>query len=336
MQHMNKFIKRLLIFFIPLLILGAATVGSFYLLDPFKILNDYGEFNNSLVAYNEDYVATERFLKNKDKYNSFILGSSRAGVGFNTDVWKKKLEKNDNAFSYTASNESIFGIVGKLRLIDEVKGRLDNVLLVIDLDRTFKKTINSNGHLYIKHPRVSNESQKAFTYEYLQDYIFTGFFVAYLDYKIFGIERGYMDKFLIFKNKNQEQKYVAFNVLEWEHHIESNTDKYYEDRKDIFYKRNGTEQVHKVLIQSKSKEYLNEIKNIFDTYKTHYKVVISPLYDQKKINVEDLNTLNLIFGAENVFNFSGKNSITEDIQNYYEDSHYRVHIGSEIVEEIYK
>ncbi len=331
---MKKFIQRSSLFFLPLIIFGAITIGSFYLYDPFKILKDYNEYKKTIVAYNEDYIATERFLKNKDSYNSFILGSSRAGCGFDVKAWETKLNPLDKAYSFTASNESIFGIVGKLRLIDKMKGRLDNVLLVIDLDRTMKKTINSKGHLYIKHPLVSGESFKSFTYEYLKDYIFSGFVFAYLDYKIFYVERDYMQKYLTLKNENAEGLYIPFDVKEWEAHIQTDPDGYYNNNKEVFYPRSTNEQYQDIIINSKNREYLDEIWRLFTKHNTNYKIVISPLYDQKKIHENDLNTLTEIFGTEHIFDFSGKNAITEDLHNYYEASHYRAHIGKHIIEKI--
>jgi len=330
---MTKFIKEAILFAIPILLFFAITVGTFFLFDPFKILNEYEVFNNSIVSYNEDYIATERFLKNKTQYNSFILGSSRAGCGFRVSDWEKKLGNTAQVFSFAASNESIFGIWGKVRLLDEENAPIDHVLLVIDTDITMKRTVNSNGHIFIKHPRVSGESETAFISEYLKDYIFTGFFVRYLDYKMFEEERSYMKGFLNFAHKSLEEQYIPFNINQREARILDDEAAYYQE--NTFYDRPAEAVSAKSFINSKSIGFMKDIKAIFDKHQTNYKIVISPLYDQKKIHELDLKAIQEIFAKENVFDYSGKNAITDDKHNYYETSHYRIGIGQQIINRIY-
>jgi hypothetical protein len=81
---------------------------------------------------------------------------------------------------------------------------------------------------------------------------------------------------------------------------------------------------------------LLEIADIFKKNKTNYKLVINPLYDQVKLNQQDLDILIKLFGKENVHDFSGINFITNDYHNYYENPHYRPHIADYIMGEIYK
>ncbi|HSY76839.1 MAG TPA: hypothetical protein VK890_08285, partial [Bacteroidia bacterium] len=81
---------------------------------------------------------------------------------------------------------------------------------------------------------------------------------------------------------------------------------------------------------------LKEIKKIFDKHKTNYKIVISPLYSQETFNSKDLNELNELFDSSNVFDFSGKNQYTENIGNYYDNSHYKTFIGSQLLKKIYR
>jgi hypothetical protein len=331
---MKKFLKRIFIFILPLVLFFLIIVGTFYFLDPFKILKHYDEFKNSIVAYNEDYVATERYLEKKTHYNSFVFGSSRAGCGFMSESWEKYLQKTDSAYSFAASNESIFGIVGKVRLIDKENERLDNALVILDTDETFKRFTNSSGHLFIKHPLISNDSRHNFISEYLKDYIFKGFFVPYLDYKLFRSKRGYMHGFLTL-DVDTSERYIAFNVKHKESLIEANSKLYYDERKNVFYKRNLNESVLGRQILSQGIEDLKDIKRIFDKHHSKYKIVISPLYDQEKLNPKDMDILIQIFGVGNVYDFSGKNFITKDETNYYETSHYRREVGNKILSMIY-
>ena len=81
---------------------------------------------------------------------------------------------------------------------------------------------------------------------------------------------------------------------------------------------------------------LQEIKSIFDKHNTNYRLVISPLYNQIKFNLTDLNVLNSIFGRNFVCDFSGIKELTKPKTNYYEFSHYRPKVGEQIMQRIYK
>ena len=72
-----------------------------------------------------------------------------------------------------------------------------------------------------------------------------------------------------------------------------------------------------------------------DAQHTDYRIVISPLYDQKKIDTTDLQFLRTVFGADKVFDFSGINDMTASIYHYYETSHYLPAIATEIMDSIY-
>ena len=81
---------------------------------------------------------------------------------------------------------------------------------------------------------------------------------------------------------------------------------------------------------------LENIHSIFKKHNSDVRIVISPLYNQKKLNEKDLAYLKNLFGTERVFDFSGINKITNDYNNYYEASHYRPHVSRELMEIIYK
>jgi hypothetical protein len=332
---MSLFIKKLIWFFVPFVVIAVLIVGSFFYLDPFRILNKQDVFNNYIVAYNEDFVTTERYLKQKDRLNAFIFGSSRAGCGFQLDAWAKHLDSTDKAYSFCASNESIFGIYGKMRLIDEEGKRIDKALIVIDTDVTFTRNTNSMGHLFIKHPRVSGESRKEFVSEFIKDYIFTGFFVAYLDYHFFHTRRSYMDGYLDF-NLQADDEYIPFNVKRREGLILADSGNYYLNKTDIFYARPAKEVVQEPKISKQGLDFLNKIKKILDKHQTEFKVIVSPIYDQKKLNPADIDVLKATFGGSRVYDFSGKNEITDSIHNYYEAAHFRIHIGEQIINQIYQ
>jgi hypothetical protein len=81
---------------------------------------------------------------------------------------------------------------------------------------------------------------------------------------------------------------------------------------------------------------LSNIKRILDANATSYKIVISPLYDQEKLDAADLHILQSIFGRDRITDFSGKNDITSNVRNYYEESHYRIPVAQKIMDSIYR
>jgi hypothetical protein len=122
----------------------------------------------------------------------------------------------------------------------------------------------------------------------------------------------------------------------WEKQLTDNSDRFYESRKAIFYHRDETAKSYQpAVIKDVQLTYLKEIRRILAANGTNYKIIISPLYDQKYISPDDLVRLKEVFGPDNVYDYSGINDITRDIHNYYETSHFRPHVARRIMAEIY-
>ena len=90
------------------------------------------------------------------------------------------------------------------------------------------------------------------------------------------------------------------------------------------------------VIKESQRQMLAEIKKIFTKHHTSYRIVISPQYDQIKFNPEDLRYLEDLFGKDFVFDFSGRNILTENYKNYYDKFHYRPQVSRQIMEIIYE
>ena len=101
------------------------------------------------------------------------------------------------------------------------------------------------------------------------------------------------------------------------------------------YKRDSIEHIGEPVITEKGVELLSQIHQLFVNGNTNYKIVVSPLFDQIKLNPIDKSILDSIFDAENVYDYSGINKYTADTLNYYEASHYRPRVAVQILEEIY-
>ncbi|WP_026994226.1 hypothetical protein [Flectobacillus major] len=332
---MRLFFATLLQFSILPFVLLLGLLAGYWYFDPFRVLKTYSDFSNPVVIPNRDYVSTEVFIQHYPQYhyNSFILGSSRT-MAFKPKHWQKYLGTNDTPYLFDASNESIYGIYHKLKLLDNRGVKIKNVLLIICRDRTFTHTSNQIGHLYIKHPLVSGESSLDFQAQFLKAYFSPEFLFKYYLYQLCGYS-DWMQGVIENKQILYDTKDNTITIPAQEAAITRFPERYYAAKMHVFYKRNSETTDRVARIKPLQKAMLAEIKQLFLKHKTAYKVVISPLYDQVKLNPKDKAILEEIFG-NNIYDFSGKNTFTQSYTNYYEASHYRPTVGDSILRYIYR
>lgn len=331
---MKRFLFKVILFVFPLVL----PFLLFIFIDPFMMIgNDKGKIkltDNYNVTLNRDYQSTELFLKNYEKqnYDSFILGNSRSFF-YNTTVWQKYI--TGVCFHFNSSAESLYGIERKLHLLDEKKVNIKNVLIVVD-NSTFYTTTNSEGHLFVKHPALSGESYVKFFKVMFKGFFYKPMF-AHIDLILTGKRKDYMKKYGIRKSVwRQDHNTNQLSYFFYDSIININPKLYYDDKEEVFYKRDSDQLYSDAVIGEEQKKLIQSISSILKSHNTKYRIVINPLYDQIKINKSDLDYLKDVFGKNNVFDFSGQNRFTDDYRNYYETSHYRPNVSSEIIEEIYK
>lgn len=312
-------------------------------LDPFKVINSYetlyDDNDKVRVNLNKDYVSTTTFVKNiKDTtitYNSFIFGNSRS-VNYRIGDWEKYLLPQSNCFHFDAFGEALWAINKKIEFIDHKGMKIKNALLILDYETLIQDKPKS-GHLYIITPiLVNNKNIIDFHVTFFKAFLSPKFMYAYIDFKISGEVKPYMIKRAMLDdmpiNYNMKTNEIKYDYLE--SLIETN--QYYTpERLTDFYKRDSTQQYSPISIRDNQKLILRNIHNIFKNHGTDIKIIINPLYDQVKINSIDLRYLKLLFGQNNVYDFSGINKITNDYTNYYEISHYRPIAARQIIEKIY-
>jgi hypothetical protein len=316
-------------------------VVSIYLVtDPFKVLYHYDTLigNGKNGAYlNKDYISTETFVRNYPAYNydSYIFGSSRSRY-YKISEWKKHISGN-SFFHFDAYNESLFGIERKISFLHNKGVRIRNAIIFLD-EESLAITENHKGHLYRKHPLTSGEATTDFQLANFKDFLDVSFLGSYVSFLITGkaggsaIRNGYIDttSSITYNAINNE---IDFTREDQE--IDANPDAYYKCKAGYFYNRSPVQQVYSPILMDAQRKMLANIKKILAEDSTNYRIVINPLYNQKKLNSKDAEFLASLFGKPNFFDFSGKNAITDDPHNYYESSHYRVHVANEILNAIY-
>jgi hypothetical protein len=324
---MKRFIKQLIGFVLILLIPPAVIAITYLYYDPFQVIYKYKSFFVSgkprYVTLNYDYVAIETFLNNYPtyKYDSFIIGNSRTRF-YEIDTWRKYIN-SDKCFHFDASAESLYGICKKMEFLHEKHVKITNALIILD-HNTLLGINNSNGHLFISHPLLSGQND---------------FLRHYLDFKISGSIKEYMKKGHLLDDTpiDYDLKYNEMKVKIFEDIIKADPSKYYnEKRMKHFYQRDTIQQFSPEIIKREQIVMLNIIKKILKEHSTNFKIIISPLYDQLKLNKKDVEVLISIFGTENVYDFSGINFITSDYHNYYDNGHYRPIVADSILNMIYR
>lgn len=332
---MIPFLRKLALFLtiglVPVLLL---LVGYIYF-DPFKVIRSYDNYSYPYVVPNRDFISTEVFLHKdaRNQYNAFILGSSRT-LGFRPDHWKKYLPADARPFMFDASAETIYGIYTKLRLMDSLNVPLENVLLVLCRDMTFKTDRNSEGLLYIKHPATSGESRIAFQSEFFKAYLSPKFLFCFYTYeltnKYYPFMRGYIESRRITYDTVSNE----ISIIDQEEEIQHHPDQYYAARKAQFVPRTAPSVDSVQQISAHMVEMLHGIRAIFDRRGTNYKIVLSPLYERKQFNPADRDKLEKIFPGH-VYDFTGDNPYTRTMENYYEKNHFRPVVGDGILATIY-
>jgi len=321
---MKKFlINILLIIGIPFVLIFSL----YWITDPFKINKPFSLDYYSDV--NRDYLSTELFFLQNPKYhyNSFVFGSSRCS-GINTYTWKYLLNKNTHQkdtvsqFLFQAWSETIGGINQKIEYLDKNNIPVNNALILIDVVAAFRK--NPVDVLGIKHYKLSGQSKILYQKLFIQSYMSSPSEI------LASIKN-------MFKPKPIYQLDTVSN--DW---IKDNKYNFMTEpvrdstlNKSKFGNRPLEKQFAKKTITTEYFNILKNIKNIFDKHQTNYKIILTPTYDQIHINNEDLKILEQIFGADNVFNFSGKNYITEDKYNFMDIEHFDLIVGWWILNKIY-
>jgi hypothetical protein len=335
---MNKFLINLIHFAIVPLLVVIIFLFAYIFFDPFKVIWNYKSFvENNAKAYivlNQDYVSTKTFDNNHKKYlyNSFIFGNSRS-IFYQISDWKSHIGHKNSGFHFDASSEALYALHKKILYVDSKKAKIDNVLLILDND-LLKRDKPNNGPLFEISPQLENNKNfLSFHFTYFKAFTLPSFFIPIIYFKLTNNVPPFMKSALDFRQRSVDPITNELQFRIFEKMIQDG--KYYTKEKlALFYERVSVK-VSSQSIFSTQKLMLKDINNVFLKHHTNYKIIISPLYDQIKLNQNDIQYLKRLFGEKNVFDYSGVNNFTRDFTNFYETSHYRPHVSRKILSEIY-
>ena len=301
---MVRFLKKCLIFLSLLsLIFLPLGVG----LDPYNIFH-WNHIRNNGVEPNKSYVKMMNILKNPDKFDSFLFGSSRAGF---FDVSKM----DDGNYYCMAYSEGI-PAEHLQNLKDLVKRgiKIKNVTMGVDDISYFVDPAFHKDQLYRKQfPWSGTNTDKA------------DFYLSYLD--LITLSQSIE---VIMKHKNTDPHYGERLLATGTENLSIATDFHYEKTdatwSDYYYPR---------------EESLDEIREIVDFCRENdinLRIFTNPLNGYtyaKDIANGYIKYLKELAKVTPYWNFSGFNNVTLDMTNYYETSHFSPEVADEIIERIY-
>jgi hypothetical protein len=342
-KGLKKLFLQLFLLALPLLCI----LLSFFVFDPYGFFLPLEEKPNSLIPISDDYIAVERFLKyNPEKnYNSFTFGNSKTLAYLSSD-WCAHIT-TCSAFKFGVPGECIYNIYNKLKLIDKQGNHIDNVLLIFD-NKLFVNYKNTQkffqGPAYLHHPYSKDGSWMEFYTDYLKFYFSDFAFLKVAEYKLTNKYTPAMTAF--FKNPSEMDdinKGIQFFPFTNEV-INTDAEKELESDSSSYYEKNKSKFASRKLLQKENRPWeihpedlinMQEMFALFKKHHTNFKIILGPNFDQIPFPTKQKNELSSIFGSENIYDFTGENSYTNAVSNYYEQSHYRTKVGKSILEKIY-
>lgn len=324
-------LKKLIVKSFFLLLPFMVITGYFFIEDPMKIVHANENPVSPGVLMN-DRVFQARYLESTDiEYNSFIFGSSRSRA-FKSASWVNYL-KDENAvpFHMGVNDETLYGLERKIHYLDSLGFPVKNILFVVD-HRLLSLTKNHDAHIFREYYSLTNETATSFYQRFFKAFLNVEFLKNYLNYKRTG-DVGESGNFLWDPGFRYNKQTGDIYYERMDKAIAKDSVQFYKESKKTFHTQSPKESEELMTSEAKAliDKIIGTIQKIEKRNPVSVKVIITPNYDQVAINPNDLNYLREQFGKNNVYNFSGKNNITDEIGNFYEHKHFKPYIANHVM-----
>jgi hypothetical protein len=290
-----------------------------YIVDPFNV------FHSNILKYNfqenERFVKIEYLEKNHDKFNGYMIGSSR--IGTTSPKIVEQYIPNAKLYNLTMNGATMYDYLMHIRYMIKRGYPIKSIYLQLDvINMTYYGGLDSD-YLSRLHPYVEDKSLLLFYFDYL-----SGFFPFNIKNKI---------------AQNFHYTYETIHNLEtgiWatpsnEKKISENCEEYVKNQKS-FHTKN-----RRILKYLTKKEFIPDLKEIVHLCQTHQIKLYIFMMPHNQIMMDSfvlddyLHYLEDIANITDFYDFSGYNSITTNNCNYYERSHYRPKVGELIAARIF-
>lgn len=313
-------------------------------IDPFKAVWHYDSYYPHHVCgtprINTGMIAVENFNNRFDSvgYNSFVLGNSRAFY-YRLEHWRKYLPEDAVPYHLEAADESLVAVERKLAYIDRRGAQIHDVMIVLDRRLLEQSEAVPSPHFMLP-VRIGDPVNAArFHIRSFAAFMDPSVMVATIDFSRRGVTKEYMHEGHSKVHFVSHEHYYdpvgnEYDYFVYEQQIADGV--YYDERRmDLFKDAQFPDSITPPLVGEKQYKMLRSISEILNRHNSRVRIIISPGYDQIRLNPADVAILKEVFGEENVYDFSPPNKWNADYHNFFEHIHYRYHVADQIMDSIY-
>ena len=290
-----------------------------YVIDPFNI------FQSKILKH--DFQVNERFVKvqyleeNHQKFNTYMIGSSRIGTTSPETI--EQYLPQANIYNLTLNGATLYDYLMHIRYLIKENYPITTLYMQLDvINMSYYGKLESN-YLTRMHPYVEDKSLAPFYFDYL-----SGFFPFNIKNKIaqnidYTFKTTYVLDTGIWENKIDEEKI-------------SNNCKEYVQNQESFHRNDRP--ILKYSTKKETVEALTEIVTLCKANNIKLTTFMMP-HNKSMMDtfiLEDyLKYMKDVANITDFYDFSGYNSVTTNNCNYYERSHYRPLVGALIAARIF-
>ncbi len=317
-DSIKKFVLRTLLAALPVFLFMAfyATVDPFHVIDP--VMSDGHGCDSVIVGVNAGFTSIETYLHYNDqyRYDSFIFGSSMS-QNYKASYWKPYLGDSASILHFDASNETLAGIINKMRFLNNHGSTIKNALIVIEVMMLDRQPCEDDI-LFVQHPRATG----ALNWVKVNGLFLNAFRdLNQVKYALMpslcekqvqneGIISGIAPNRIGHLN---EMYYAEFDSI-----IAHNPDEYYTPERLKRLRRIVLPSVTPPAIDEDVEAQLRTIKDILNRNHTHYMIIVPPCGTNPRLTWHDLWMMRSIFGEERVHDFSGVPELVNNERVYYD------------------
>lgn len=291
---MKRFCVTFLLFAAPIF----ALLLPYFITDPFKVLYHYDIYTPDpgepmYINLNRSMVSTKYYIKNNPHYHydSFIFGSSKS-MSYRVKDWKKHIGDSTSCFHFDEYGGSLYMMYKKICFIDKYSN-IRNAILCLD-DWVLYDADPPTTPLHACPPELNdNKGKLPFQMIYLRAYLNPGFFPKYIYWlfiKAFSIEAP------IPSIIDTAPYYINLVTNEYRSD-DAPVEEKKEIRQDLLIERSESVPDCPDHIQAKQLEMLQTIKEIFERHNCNFKIIINPLFDYRRLSINDREILKGLFGC---------------------------------------
>ena len=282
-------------------------------IDPYSVFRK--TIKNTMIEPNKRYLKIDHVLKNKDKYNSFIFGSSRVGSINPNIIPDAKYYNMTYSLGFPEHH------LRDLKRFVNNGVKVENIIIGIDYLSLMRKHNISEDDLLRKEYPINPLKKVAFFWTYLvsrPSWLLVDAAtkpVSYLDnshiYET-GLMKNLIIDSIIDNNPSRHISSLKFSYSGIKDDVDKDMDAAFSDIESI--------------IEFADSKNIETIIYIHPTHQTTY----------LNINLDNyFHTLTKLSEITNFWDFSGLNSITTDNTLHYETSHYRSSVSDKIIARIF-